>query len=63
MSALSALCNEYYINENGEADPALQGKHSYLQGGRGYWAVPCAHFGGIEYTGGKGSITDFILIM
>uniref|UniRef100_A0A8C2UBM6 Tubulin-specific chaperone D n=1 Tax=Coturnix japonica TaxID=93934 RepID=A0A8C2UBM6_COTJA len=24
MSALSALCNEYYINENGEADPALQ---------------------------------------
>uniref|UniRef100_A0A669Q3V7 Tubulin-specific chaperone D n=1 Tax=Phasianus colchicus TaxID=9054 RepID=A0A669Q3V7_PHACC len=24
VSALSALCNEYYINENGEADPALQ---------------------------------------
>uniref|UniRef100_A0A8V1AI94 Tubulin-specific chaperone D n=1 Tax=Gallus gallus TaxID=9031 RepID=A0A8V1AI94_CHICK len=26
VSALSALCNEYYINENGEADPALQGE-------------------------------------
>uniref|UniRef100_A0A8B9ZB65 Tubulin-specific chaperone D n=1 Tax=Buteo japonicus TaxID=224669 RepID=A0A8B9ZB65_9AVES len=24
VSALAALCNEYYINENGEADPALQ---------------------------------------
>ncbi|XP_069728409.1 tubulin-specific chaperone D [Phaenicophaeus curvirostris] len=24
VSALSALCNEYYINEKGEADPALQ---------------------------------------
>lgn len=31
VSALSALCNEYYINENGEADPALQGKDLYLQ--------------------------------
>ncbi|NXX77927.1 TBCD protein, partial [Urocolius indicus] len=26
VSALAALCNEYYINENGEADPALQGE-------------------------------------
>ncbi|OXB81175.1 UNVERIFIED_CONTAM: hypothetical protein H355_005105, partial [Colinus virginianus] len=24
VSALNALCNEYYISENGEADPALQ---------------------------------------
>ncbi|XP_062448054.1 tubulin-specific chaperone D isoform X2 [Rhea pennata] len=26
VSALAALCNEYYINEQGEADPALQDK-------------------------------------
>uniref|UniRef100_A0A8C8BKL5 Tubulin-specific chaperone D n=1 Tax=Otus sunia TaxID=257818 RepID=A0A8C8BKL5_9STRI len=26
VSALTALCNEYYINEKGEADPALQGE-------------------------------------
>ncbi|NWX24719.1 TBCD protein, partial [Aegotheles bennettii] len=26
VSALAALCNEYYINEKGEADPALQDK-------------------------------------
>lgn len=30
VSALAALCNEYYINENGEADPALQGNDSCL---------------------------------
>ncbi|KAF2978912.1 hypothetical protein EK904_010599, partial [Melospiza melodia maxima] len=26
VSALAALCNEFYINERGEADPALQGE-------------------------------------
>lgn len=30
MSALAALCNEFYINEEGEADPALQGNNSCL---------------------------------
>ncbi|KAJ7404418.1 hypothetical protein WISP_145684 [Willisornis vidua] len=28
VSALAALCNEYYLNEEGEADPALQGNDS-----------------------------------
>ncbi|NXW49633.1 TBCD protein, partial [Nyctiprogne leucopyga] len=27
VSALAALCNEYYINEKGEADPALQDRY------------------------------------
>lgn len=30
VSALAALCNEFYINERGEADPALQGNDSCL---------------------------------
>lgn len=30
VSALAALCNEYYINEKGEADPALQGNDSLM---------------------------------
>lgn len=30
VSALAALCNEFYTNEKGEADPALQGNDSCL---------------------------------
>lgn len=63
VSALSALCNEYYINENGEADPALQGKDFIYWRGQGCWAVPYVHFGGIEWIGGEGSIADFILVL
>lgn len=47
VSALAALCNEFYINERGEADPALQGNDSCLSRGTECWAGQNLHFGGM----------------